>query len=96
MAQKMYDVPAEKMDNLRDCFYNVESFKSIMTELIRTNTNTELYPMYDEFRKHYKEALLEYDKAKIDFEFDYVKMLHPDAIAWDATFGDNKVLITYP
>ena len=97
MATKIYDLKAEEIDKLKNAYYDVESYRIIMAELIKTPTDDLYnYSIYEDFRKQYKEALIQYDKEKIDFEFDFVKIKHPNATAWNVTFGDNKVEIRYP
>jgi hypothetical protein len=97
MAVQFYDLKPEEITTLKDAFYEVESYRTIMGELVREQTDDlYTYPIFEDFRKHYKEALIAYDKAKIEFEFDFVKMKHHDATHWNVTFGDNKVEIRYP
>lgn len=97
MAVNYYDLKEEQISALKDAYYEVESYRTIMYELVRTNDNDiYAYSILNDFRKHYKEALINYDKAKIEFEFDYVKTKHPNATSWNVTFGDNKVEIKYP
>ena len=94
---KIYDIPTGVGEKLKDAFYDVESYKTIMEELVKTdNENVFEYSIYNDFRKHYKEALIRYDTEKINFELDYVRLLHPNATNWLVTFGDNKVEITFP
>lgn len=97
MATKIYELNENEIAALKDAYYEVESYKTIMNELVKTDTDDLFnYALFDDFRKHYKEAIITYDKEKILFEFDYVKIKHPNATNWGATFGDNKVSITYP
>ena len=97
MASQTYDIPNEIVEKLKDTFYDVESYKTIMTELLKINPDDSFnYGIFDDFRKHYKEALIAYDKEKIDFEFDFIRTKHPNMIRWNITFGDNKVEIQYP
>ena len=97
MASKIYDIPEQYGNPLKNAFYELESYRSIMTELVKTPAEESFeYAILNDFRKHYKEALIKYDTEKINFEFDYVKTLHPDATYWNVTFGDNKVEIYYP
>ena len=96
MTSKFYDIPEQYCNPLKEAFYDLESYRSIMTELVKTpNEETFDYAIFNDFRKHYKEALIKYDTEKINFEFDYVKALHPNANYWNVTFGDNKVEIHY-
>ena len=96
MKFEIYDVPAEFIEPLKDAFYDVESYRTIMIELIKTtDDNTFNYSIANNFRERYKNALITYEKAKIDFEFNFVKVKHPTATTWNATFGDNKVRIEY-
>lgn len=90
------DVPENDIKNLRETFYDVESYKTIMVELLKNceNYNELNYNLFNDFREHYKDALIAYDTAKINFEFDFVKAQYPNATAWNVTFGDNKVAIT--
>lgn len=97
MATKIYDIPAGYIEKLEDAFYDVESYKNIMIELLQTPTsNNYQYSILDDFRKNYKDALIIYDKEKTNFELAFVKAKHPDATFWNVTFGDNKVEIKYP
>jgi hypothetical protein len=97
MASQIYDIPNGIADKLKDAFYEVESYKTIMSELVKTNPDNNFdFGIFNDFRNHYKEALITYDKEKINFEFDFVKIKHPNATNWSATFGDNKVIIYYP
>lgn len=96
MAKQIYDLEKEQIENLKEAFYEVESYKTIMTELVKTDTDDLFnYGLFNDFRKHYKEALINYDKEKILFEFDFVRIKHPNATNWNVTFGDNKVEIVY-
>ena len=95
MQKIILDIPENHLDVLSDAFYEVESYKTIMEQLL-TNKDTDFsYNLISDFRKDYKKALMIYDKAKVDFEFDFVKEQYPTAIEWLATFGDGKVEITY-
>ena len=97
MASQTYDIPSGIAEKLKDAFYDVESYKTIMSELVKTNPDDSFnFGIFDDFRKHYKEALIAYDREKINFEFDFIKMKHPNATNWNVTFGDNKVVIQYP
>lgn len=97
MAIQTYEISQEDIEKLKDAFYEVESYRTIMTELVKTKSDNLFdYAIFNDFRKHYKEALIIYDKEKINFEFDFVKMRHPNATGWNVTFGDNKVEIRYP
>ena len=97
MAIQIYDLKPEEISELKDAFYDVESYRTIMSELLRTSTDEPYnYSIYENFRKQYKEALIRYDREKINFEFDFVKIKHPNATNWNITFGDNKVEIRYP
>lgn len=95
--RKIYDITNGQADNLKDAYYDMESYRTIMEEVVKT-PNSEIfdYSIFNDFRKHYKESLIRYDTEKTNFEFDFVKTLHPNATNWIVTFGDNKVEITYP
>lgn len=96
MKFEIYDIPEEICAPLRDAFYDVESYRTIMIELVRTpDDNTFNYNIANNFRKYYKEAIIAYEKAKIDFEYNFVQAKHPTATNWSATFGDSKVRIEY-
>ena len=96
MAVKTYDLKPEEINNLKNAFYDVESYRTVMGELVKENPDDLYsYPIFEDFRNQYKEALIAYDRAKIDFEFDFVKVKHPNATNWNVTFGDSKVQIRY-
>ncbi len=68
-----------------------------MLELCKDSSNGVFEnSIFNDFRKQYKEALISYEKEKINFEFDFVKIKHPNATHWNVTFGDSKVEIKYP
>ena len=97
MITKIYDVPKDQIETLKNTFYDVESYKTIMTELAHIVIEKTLdYSIFNDFRLHYKNALIAYEQAKFDFEFDFVKTKHSNATFWNVTFGDNKVEIHYP
>ena len=96
MAIKFYDLDPKEIESLKDAFYDVESYKVIMPEIMKIlPCNEQDYSTYNIFREEYKKALIRYDTEKINFEFNYVQMKHPNAISWNVTFGDNKVKIEY-
>lgn len=92
MATQIYDLKPEDISVLKDAYYEVESYKTIIPELFKDSIESSIV---NDFRKQYKEALIAYEKAKVEFEFDFVKEKHPNATYWNVTFGDNKVEIRY-
>lgn len=83
----IYKVPEEQISKLRDCYYEVESYRTVLQDLIRQGVDV------DTFREKYKEALINYDQEKSNFEINFVKIINPDAKAWNLTFGDSKIFI---
>ena len=90
------DIPDEYYAPLKDSYYDVESYKSIMMELVRDSKSENFNnTILEDFREHYKNALMIHETAKINFEFDFVRKNYPTVTSWNATFGDKKVTIIY-
>lgn len=96
MNKIIIDIPEKYLEPLQNSFYDVETYRTVLVELINNNDVRAFeYNIYDNFREDYKKALITYDKEKINFEFDFVLKNYPTAYEWNATFGDGKVEILY-
>lgn len=92
--QKIYKeiLDDSMVDLLESLNYEVETRKSLLGFLSEQTTYNK--DIFNEIFSEYQDFFIQYDIAKKDFEYSYIRKKYTNIVCWNLTFYNKELSIT--